>query len=79
MQKKEQGLNKKEVEFLKDIRAFIEWAIINKNSVSFWTVLATLAHDARGLFDYKTDKFFLPRTSGYLKRQLDEMAKEMDK
>ncbi len=63
-------MTKQEIKFLEDLRAFLDWAIVNHKAMklSFWTVLATLAHDARGLFDYKTDKFFSPRTSGYAKK-----------
>ncbi len=57
-------MNKEQIKALEDLKAFITFAIAE--DMSFFSVLGTLGHDIRGLFD--EDKTFLPRTNGYAKR-----------
>lgn len=59
---------KKEVETLKDLQAFIEFAIKNhrKKRVTFSWTLVDLAHDIGGTV--REDKCFVPRTRGYAER-----------
>lgn len=49
---------------LEDMKAFIDFAIAE--DMPFFSVLGTLGHDIRGLFE--EDATFLPRTSGYAER-----------
>jgi len=58
-------MTKKEKEILNDFKAFIDWSVKNKRSLSF--TLANLNHDIVGLA--KEDKWFSPRTTGYSKRK----------
>lgn len=61
----EKPMNKKEAKVLRDLQAFIGWAIESKQS--YFSVLGTIGHDVSGLFN-ADDKLFLPRTSGYAER-----------
>ena len=57
-------MTKKQVEILKDIIAFIEWCIKNKQTFLF--TLSNVGHDIGGLVS--EDEWFSPRTKGYSKR-----------
>lgn len=49
---------------VEDLKAYLEFALAE--DVPFYSVLGTVGHDIRGLFD--EDATFLPRTSGYSER-----------
>lgn len=58
-------MDENQTKALLDMKAFIEFAVAE--GMSFYSVLGTLGHDVRGLFD--EDETFLPRTSGYSTRK----------
>lgn len=57
-------MNTEQIKALEDLKAFIQFAITE--NMSFYSVLGTLGHDIKGLFE--EDDSFLPRTNGYAKR-----------
>jgi hypothetical protein len=60
-------MEKQEIKALKDITAFIEFAI--EKELPFITTLLNVGHDVHGLVDGINDPMFLPRTHGYSDRK----------
>jgi len=62
-------MSEEEVQFFRDMQAFIDFAV--RNGLSFLPTMATLSHDLHGLnrwgFDLEEAKrqMFSPRVSGY--------------
>jgi hypothetical protein len=71
-------MSEAEVEFLRDVQAFIDFAI--RNGLSFQATMAYLSHDwnefARYGFDFKTviRQGFSPRVTGYTKINADTVG-----
>lgn len=63
-------MNDEEKKAIEDMRAFLDFALLHAEDVTFFSVLSTIGHDVNGLFN--EDKLFLPRTHGYAER----MAKD---
>lgn len=57
-------LSIEQLKALQDLNAFIEFGI--NEDLSFYQILGTVMHDARGLFD--ENKNFLAKSSGYSKK-----------
>lgn len=64
-------LSKEEIEFLQDIKAFIDYGI--RNGVTLLSIMAAVTHDvnelARDGFDFQAARMrgFYPKVSGYSK------------
>lgn len=58
-------MNRKEIEVLLDMMAFIHYAVLMRDRFGYPEVLGILAHDLRGLMN--EEKCFLPRTHNYLR------------
>jgi hypothetical protein len=66
-----------EVQLLRDIQGFIDFAI--RNGLSFASAMLTLAHDVNGLARYGFDldanrDGFLPRVTGHSRQDIDAVG-----
>jgi hypothetical protein len=71
-------MSQQEIEFLRDVQAFIDFAI--QNGLSFNMVVGTLGHDvnslAQHMFDLNATKAtgFLPKVTGYSKLTAEDFG-----
>jgi hypothetical protein len=71
-------MSQQEIEFLRDVQGFIDFAI--RNGLSFPIVLGAIGHDVNNLahhaFDLTSEKAhgFVPKTSGYRERMAEDFG-----
>ncbi len=62
-------MTQKQVDFLRDLQAFIDYCI--KNQLSFPLVTSTLLHDLNGMMTSGDAPWFSPKVKGYSKSMAD--------